>query len=103
MSTMITDLRTQHSGLTFFTSHFTADVNSVSHHLQMWLIELQSDGGLKATFQDAVVKDFYSLLDTLMPLLQLHTNHVLSMFSLMNLNNTKHISHIADNNLLNVS
>uniref|UniRef100_A0A3Q3GAV6 Uncharacterized protein n=1 Tax=Kryptolebias marmoratus TaxID=37003 RepID=A0A3Q3GAV6_KRYMA len=88
------DFKSQHSDFGVFANPFTADVCGAPPHLQMELIELQSDSGLRAKLRDVSIWDFYRLLPPdLMPQLRIH------MFSVMNLNKNKHRSRITDENL----
>lgn len=99
------NFRTQHSDFAIF-AIVSPPMSTVCPKLQMELIELLSERGLRAKFQE----DFYrQLLSALMPDLRCHAAHVLSMFgstflcqqmfSIMNLNKTKHRSLITNDNL----
>lgn len=105
------DFRALQSGFAIFTNTFTTDVSTAPQHLYMELVELQSDSGLKAKFQDAALQDFYCLLPpALMPQLWLDAARVLSrfgrtylceqMFSIRNKN--KHRPCLTDDNLHDV-
>uniref|UniRef100_A0A3Q3K1D3 SPIN-DOC-like zinc-finger domain-containing protein n=1 Tax=Monopterus albus TaxID=43700 RepID=A0A3Q3K1D3_MONAL len=88
------DFKAQHSGFAIFADPFTADVCSAPHHLQMELIELQSDSGLIPRCCNR------GLLPSTTPGLMPHTYLCEQIFSIINLNKTKHRSRITDDNLL---
>lgn len=104
------DVRRQYSSFAVSANPFITDVDSAPHNLQMELIDIQSDSGLRPKFEDVKIEDFYHPLlpIALMTQLRLHAAHILSMFgstylcehmfSIMNLNKTTHRSCITDDN-----
>uniref|UniRef100_A0AAQ5Z5H9 SPIN-DOC-like zinc-finger domain-containing protein n=1 Tax=Amphiprion ocellaris TaxID=80972 RepID=A0AAQ5Z5H9_AMPOC len=89
------DFKAQHSGFAIFAHPFTTDVCTAPQHLQMELIELQSDRSLRAKFKDVAMKDFYRLMSPgSMPQLRCHAAHVLCLGAPI-----CHTSRITDENL----
>ena len=104
------NFKAHHSGFAMFTYPFTTDVCSAPHYLEIKLIELESDSGLRENVQNSAIEDFYRLLlPGLMPQLRLYAACVLSMFgstylceqmfSVMDLNETKHRTRNTDDHL----
>ncbi|XP_029802553.1 general transcription factor II-I repeat domain-containing protein 2 isoform X2 [Suricata suricatta] len=102
----VSDFKLCESELTLFSSPFSVKIESVHEALQMEVIDLQCNTGLKAKYDKVGVPEFCKYLQSSYPKYSAHCAKVLSMFgsthvceqlfSIMKLSKTKYCSRLED-------
>ncbi|KAM7148817.1 general transcription factor II-I repeat domain-containing protein 2 isoform 2-T3 [Molossus nigricans] len=102
----LSDFKLYESELTLFSSPFSMKIESVHETLQMEVIDLQCNTGLKARYDKVGIPEFYKYLSSSYPKYKNHCAKILSMFgstyiceqlfSIMKLSKTKYCSQLKD-------